>query len=187
MKNQMRNQLTAGLSVALLLAGLCTCFPAVAVEDDVSWIADKRGCKVANTFPRAGESITWSGPCKDGYADGEGVMQWFLNGKEDDRYEGQISMGWAEGRGVLTKIEGGKYDGQWKHSVQDGNGRYDAPDGSFYEGQWKNGKPHGQGQYRRPDGKVFIGEWVDGVYAPDLEQQQQQQREEDEAPDPNKT
>src|SRR3954451_17182422 len=113
----MRKHVTAGLIDALLLVSPRPYFPAAAVEDDVSWIADKRGCKVANTFPRAGESITWSGPCKDGYADGEGVMQWFLNGKEDDRYEGQISMGWAEGHGVLPKIEGGKYDGQWKHSV----------------------------------------------------------------------
>ena len=74
MKKQIRTQFVAGVSVALLLAGLCTCSAAVAVEDDASWIADKRGCKVANTFPREGESITWSGPCKDGYADGEGVM-----------------------------------------------------------------------------------------------------------------
>src|SRR5690242_6621161 len=98
METQMRNQFAAVLSVASLLAALCTSFAAVAVEDDVSWITDKRGCKVANTFPRERETITWSGPCKDGYADGEGVMQWFLNGKEDDRYEGQMSMEWAEGR-----------------------------------------------------------------------------------------
>ncbi len=186
MKTQMPNRFSLGWSVALLLAGLCASLDAAAVEDDVSWIADKRGCKVANTFPRQGETITWSGKCKDGYADGDGVVQWFLDGKEDDRYEGHVGMGWADGHGVLTKTDGSKYDGDWKHSVQEGNGRYDAPDGSFYEGQWKNGKPHGQGQYRRPDGKVFIGEWVDGVYAPDLERQQQPQ-EDDEAPDPNKT
>jgi hypothetical protein len=92
-------------------------------------------------------------------------------------------MGWADGKGVMTKSDGGKYDGDWKHSTQDGTGRYEAPDGSWYEGQWKDGKPHGQGQYRRPDGKVFIGEWVDGVYEPDLPDQPQ----EEEAPDPNKT
>src|SRR5262245_8366526 len=85
-----RNKLTAGLPGVFLLAGLCACFPAAAAEDDVSWIADQRGCKVANTFPRPGETITWSGPCKNGYADGDGVMQWFLDGKEDDRYEGHV-------------------------------------------------------------------------------------------------
>jgi len=185
MNIEMRKRVLTVLAVASLATALLGAFPTAAVEDDVTWIADKRGCKVANTFPRAGETITWSGPCKDGFANGEGVMQWSVNGKEDDRYEGQVSMGWAEGHGVLTKVDGSKYDGEWKHSVQEGTGRYEAPDGSFYDGQWRNGKPHGQGQYRRADGKVFIGEWVDGVYAPDLEQQQQQ--DEEAAPDPNKT
>jgi hypothetical protein len=185
--NPIRDRLASICALAALLAGTCLSFAAQAVEDDVSYIADKRGCKIANTYPRPGESITWSGPCKDGFANGEGIVQWFLNGKEDDRYEGQISMGWAEGHGVLIRSEGGKYDGDWKHSLQEGKGRYDAPDGSFYEGEWRAGKPHGQGQYRRPDGKVFIGEWVDGVYAPDLERQQQEQKDQDEKPDPNKT
>ena len=152
----------------------------LAAADETEWIADKRGCKVANPFPRAGESITWSGPCKNGFADGQGILQWFFNGKEDDRYEGQLKLGWADGKGVLTKSDGGKYDGDWKGSIQEGSGRYDGPDGSWYEGGWKNGKPNGQGQFHRPDGKVFIGEWIDGVYEGDVEP------EEDEG-DPNKT
>lgn len=160
----MKHLLRSGFAALLCLTTLV----AIAASDDTEWIADKRGCKVANPFPRAGESITWSGGCKNGFADGEGVLQWFLNGKEDDRYEGNLEMGWAEGHGVLYRGDGGKYDGDWKHSIQEGTGRYDAPDGSWYEGQWKMGKPHGQGQYRRPDGKIFIGEWVDGVYEGDL-------------------
>jgi hypothetical protein len=169
--------------VGLLLSLWLPATVSVAAEDDTTWIADKRGCKVANTFPRPGETITWSGECKNGYAHGEGVVQWYLNGKEDDRYEGNLDMGWAEGKGALIKSDGGKYAGDWKHSTQHGTGRFDAPDGSFYEGQWKDGKPHGQGQYRRPDGKVFIGEWVDGVYEPDMPDQQQ----EEDSSDPNKT
>jgi hypothetical protein len=116
--------------------------------------------------PRAGESITWSGECKNGFAHGEGVLQWYLNGKEDDRYEGNLELGWAEGRGVLYRGDGGKYDGEWKDSLQQGNGRYEAPDGSWYEDQWKMNKPR-PGQYRQ--WKVFIGEWIDGVYEGDIE------------------
>ena len=158
------------LPAALLLLGLVLSGTVrAAPDDDVTWIADKRGCKVANTFPRPGESITWSGECKDSFANGDGVLQWFLNGKEDDRYEGHLDMGWADGKGVMTKPDGGKYAGDWKHSTQDGSGRYEAPDGSWYDGQWKDGKPHGQGQYRRPDGKIFIGVWIDGVYEGDVE------------------
>jgi hypothetical protein len=163
------------------LAALLGVSALAAPSEDLEWIADKRGCKVANPFPRAGESITWSGECKNGFAHGEGVLQWYLNGKEDDRYEGNLELGWAEGRGVLYRGDGGKYDGEWKDSLQQGNGRYEAPDGSWYEGQWKMGKPHGQGQYRRPDGKVFIGEWIDGVYEGDIEPGQE------ETYDPNRT
>jgi len=161
-----------------LLAGSVAA-SAASSDEDVAWIADKRGCKVANTFPRPGETISWSGPCKNGFADGQGVLQWYLNGREDDRYEGKLEMGWAEGKGALYRAEGGKYEGDWKHSVQDGTGRYDGPDGSWYEGQWKNGKPHGQGQYRRPDGKIFIGQWVDGVYEGDIDHPPGQEEEED--------
>jgi hypothetical protein len=178
MKYLVRNSFAALLCAATVLGSIGL---ARAVSEDQEWIADKRGCKVANPYPRAGETIAWSGECKSGFAHGEGVLQWFVYGKEDDRYEGNLEMGWAEGHGVLYKSDGGKYDGQWKSSIQDGTGRYDAPDGSWYEGQWKMGKPHGQGQYRRPDGKIFIGEWVDGVYEGDLD------KPEEDAYDPNRT
>lgn len=155
------------LVLALLFLVLSPC--ARSADDDVEWIADKRGCKVANPMPREGESITWSGPCADGYADGDGVLQWYYNGQADDRYEGRLDKGWAEGQGVLNKADGGKYDGHWKHSVQNGMGRYEAPDGSVYDGEWKDGKPNGSGQFRTPDGRMFMGQWKDGVFEGDEE------------------
>jgi hypothetical protein len=162
-------ELLSIVTAALALACAAIGPMAVAAGDDVEWIADKRGCKVANPFPRPGESITWSGECKDGFAHGEGVLQWFVQGKPDDRYEGNLALGWAEGQGVLTKADGAKYAGNWKDSMQSGAGRLEWPDGSWYDGQWRAGKPHGQGQYRRPDGKVFLGEWVDGEYEGDID------------------
>jgi hypothetical protein len=168
------------VAAALLLVGALLAPALGTAGDEVEWIADKRGCKVANPIPRPGESITWSGECKNGFAHGEGVLQWFLRGREDDRYTGMLEMGWAEGKGVLTKPDGAKYEGDWKQSMQSGNGRLEWPDGSWYDGQWKAGKPHGQGQYRRPDGKLFMGEWIDGEFEGDLQQ-------EDQADDPNRT
>jgi len=41
------------LSLLVPVAGFCA-------DDDVAWIADKSGCKVANPFPQPGESITWN-------------------------------------------------------------------------------------------------------------------------------
>ncbi len=155
-------RMALALSLLIPLAGLCA-------DNDVSWIADKAGCKVANPFPQPGESISWNGQCRNGTADGEGVLQWYVDGKAADKYEGTLKEGWAEGKGSLTRAEGGRYEGDWKHSLQDGDGRYDAPDGSIYEGQWRQGQPHGHGQFRTPDGRTVIGEWVDGVFEGDME------------------
>ena len=47
------------LSLMVPVAGFCA-------GDDVSWIADKSGCKVANPFPQPGESVAWNGQCKNG-------------------------------------------------------------------------------------------------------------------------
>jgi hypothetical protein len=171
------SRLLAALMLAMALIAL-----AHAASDDQEWIADKKGCKVANPFPRPGEAITWTGECKNGYAQGQGVLQWYFNGKEDDRYEGNLEQGWAEGRGTLYKADGGKYDGEWQHSLQSGMGRYEAPDGSYYDGQWKDGKPNGSGQYRRPDGRIFMGLWRDGVFEGDEDDLQDQKPD-----DPNKT
>ncbi|HXX11321.1 MAG TPA: hypothetical protein VEK05_07355, partial [Burkholderiales bacterium] len=102
--NAIRTHLSAA-ALLLAAAGSAT----LAADDEVTWIADSHGCKVANTFPRPGETITWSGSCNNGYADGDGVLQWFLNGDVDDRFEGHLQKGWAEGQGVLAKVDGSKY------------------------------------------------------------------------------
>ena len=65
--------LAALMAAAALLTGRVQAAP----DEDSGWIADKRGCKVANPFPRPGESITWSGECKNGFAQGSGVLQWY--------------------------------------------------------------------------------------------------------------
>ena len=45
--------------------------PLLCYADEAKWIADKRGCKVVNIAPQEGESISWSGECKNGFAHGE--------------------------------------------------------------------------------------------------------------------
>ena len=158
------NRFARAFAMALMLSSLAVS----AAGDEVSWIADSNGCKIANPFPQPGETVTWSGGCNKGLADGDGVMQWFIDGKPLDLYEGTLKEGWAEGEGTLVR-EGGRYSGEWKHSLQDGNGRFDAPDGGWYEGQWKEGQPHGSGQYQTPDGRLITGTWVDGVFEGDME------------------
>ena len=44
------------------------------IEITLHWITDNHGCKVWDSLPSANESVSWSGPCKDGYADGKGTL-----------------------------------------------------------------------------------------------------------------
>ena len=106
---------------------------------------------------------SWSGPCKDNYAHGQGKLTWFINGVKKDIYEGSMVRGWAEGNGKLTRKDG-VYEGEWKHSLQNGQGRYQHEDGSWYEGSWQDGHPHGHGQMQTPEGKLFSGTWYHGEY-----------------------
>ena len=160
------------LLATLVAVILCARF-APALADETPWIADDKGCKIANPFPQPKESIAWTGGCVDGLAEGEGILQWLEDGKVTARYEGQLSKGWANGRGVLTNPNGTVYKGEWKDSRENGEGKLDWPDGSWYEGQWRDGKPNGYGQYRSPEGRLLTGKFVDGQFEPNEKEQEQ--------------
>jgi hypothetical protein len=149
---------TALLSLALIAA------PAYA-ED--GFIRDKKGCKVSNPSPKPDESVEWSGKCLDGYADGKGLLQWYVNGAASTRYEGTLHGGLLSGRGKLTMPDGATYDGQWLAGKQEGKGVQTMPDGTRYEGDWKNGQPNGHGVLRDAKGKTLEGEWKNGAYVTD--------------------
>ena len=99
---------------AALVQGAAAC---AAPDDDIQWIADKNGCKVVNPMPQPDETITWTGPCKDGVADGEGVLTFFMRGTPHSRYEGALKGGWADGRGKLELPDGSRYEGEWRQSA----------------------------------------------------------------------
>ena len=143
---------------AVFLAGAS----AYAQDGDVATIADKNGCKVYNPMPQEGESIRWDGRCSDGFADGTGILDWYIGDRLEERYEGELKKGWADGQGTYVSRRGVRYEGHWKNSMQEGKGRVQNPDGSVYQGEWKEGKPHGWGVYRTPNGESVEGEWVDG-------------------------
>ena len=104
------------------------------------WTADPRtGCKVWNTAPEPGESLSWSGGCVNNMADGRGVLQWYENGKPGDRYEGELKGGRHSGYGTTAYANGNRYAGTWLNDKAHGQGVYTRRDGSVYDGQWVNG------------------------------------------------
>lgn len=79
------------------------------------WIAAAQsGCKIWNPQPEANESVTWSGGCTDGFASGEGTLQWYEQGKLDMKFEGHYQNGKRNGYGVLTDTNGNRVAGEWR-------------------------------------------------------------------------
>ena len=145
-----------------LALALATAAPLYAASD--TYIKDSKGCKIANPTPKPKETVTWSGRCAGGFAEGKGVLQFRLDGKPGARYEGDLKKGVMEGRGELRTTDGAVYDGDWVAGKPDGYGQYTAPDGSTFVGGWTAGKQHGPGTLRSKDGTGVAGRWKDGQY-----------------------
>lgn len=66
------------------------------------WIKDVNNVYVYNPKPHEGETITWSGGfVQDGdnkFADGEGIVTWFLNGEVEQVDEGTMKHGQRHGK-----------------------------------------------------------------------------------------
>jgi len=78
------------------------------------WItATNQPCKIWNPAPQPNESVTWSGPCKDGFASGQGVLLWTEDGKPDVKFEGSYANGKRNGHGVMITPDGNRVEGEW--------------------------------------------------------------------------
>lgn len=78
------------------------------------WITTtNKPCKVWNPEPQPNESVTWSGPCKDGFASGQGILRWTENGKPDVEFDGEYAAGKRNGHGVLITPDGKRIEGEW--------------------------------------------------------------------------
>jgi hypothetical protein len=153
-------------SLAILRAILVACAVASAhcVRAQETFTPDQKGCKVGNPSPKPNESVHWTGECVDGYADGKGLLQWYVDGAKSTRYEGSLHHGLLSGEGKLVMPNGASYEGQWLAGKQEGRGVQTMPDGSRYEGQWKNGVPNGHGRFRNTAGETLEGEWSEGAF-----------------------
>ena len=144
---------------AVILAALLTpVFISGAIAGD--WVIAGDGCKVWNPNPTSGETIRWTGACKDGFVEGMGTLEWQRGGKTYERDEGQ----WHGGRQISGSQvwPGGQYDGQFADSLPNGRGVLTFGE-SRYEGLFLNGKPNGKGTLTNVSG-AFDGNWTDGCF-----------------------
>ena len=104
-------------------------------------VTDQPSCYVWNGSLALDASVTWTGGCSGGRAQGQGTLKWDWEGGKKTLHT----------TGILTD---GKRHGQWVE-------RYNH--GTIAEGPFVDGKEHGQWVIRREaDGGVFEGPYVDG-------------------------
>lgn len=122
-------------------------------------VENQPNCAVWNDNPQPKETVTWTGDCVNGRAEGHGKKTWrFLdNGTwKEDLYTGDMRSGKSHGRGVFIAASGGRYDGEWKDGKSHGHGRLTDRFG-VYEGDIRNNKKHGQGVYVWASGGRYEG------------------------------
>ena len=149
--------------LALALALASALLPVAAARAEGGWIADlDAGCQVWNPTPQLGETARWQGACRDGRAEGRGVLTWLLGTRVLERDEGQWHQGRQYGQGRQAWA-GGRYDGFLADSAPEGQGTMVLANGDRFTGGFRAGRPQGRGRLER-GGEVFEGEWRGGCF-----------------------
>jgi hypothetical protein len=150
-------------SLFVVIGMVVLAVPAAAQYSPPQWTADARtGCRIWNSSPEPGSSVSWSGRCVNGLAEGPGILQWFIDGKPGSRFQGELREGLLNGRGYYQFANGSRYDGEYLDDMRNGRGVFTHPDGESYEGTWRDGLPNGSGRLQRPDGTDVSGVWTNG-------------------------
>lgn len=163
---------------------LCSIISPIAQAAEPAAFLGKPDCRIAPIAPVPTGDVIWSGGCKDGYADGKGILTWDVDGEGTRRLEAVLVRGEVTGQGTLTYRvgnytgsfrqamphgsgffkypNGDMYEGGVANGLHEGSGLYVAVDGSTYEGEWRNGKMHGKGKIVYSSGRTYAGEFRDG-------------------------
>ncbi|CAF4558242.1 unnamed protein product [Rotaria sp. Silwood1] len=99
----------------------------------------KSGCLVWNDVGPA-MSVTWSGSCKDNYAEGEGTLSWFENNNIVATYIGQMQKGYVTGKGKYIYEGWGSAEGNFVNGTLQGQGKVLMLLGGKLEGNFVDGE-----------------------------------------------
>lgn len=126
------------------------------------WIVDQNGCKAWNSNPQPGETMTWSGKCVKGFAEGKGTQKWFKNGQPSDEYTGAMRGGKRHGKGTCIWASGQRYEGDWVDNDAHGKGTLTFANGNRYQGDFVGGSSNGEGTFTWANGDRHTGTYVNG-------------------------
>ena len=151
--------------VLALLAWMLAATVALAEEPRWQKLENNPDCVVWIDNPQEQETVTWSGTCANGKAEGHGtaVSRYVEDGEwKEDRYEGGMKDGKINGRGVYGWADGDRYEGNSEDGKPNGRGVFELANGDRYEGDFKDCVQHGRGIYVWADGVKCEGDWREG-------------------------
>lgn len=151
---------TIVLLSAVLVAGVVVPAEDMAGPSHPGWkAAEGSGCMVWVWYGGENEAtpigrVTWSGPCKDNRASGEGELVW-----QSGRYVGEMHDGKFHGRGTKTLASGERYVGEFVNGRPHGRGTNVWPSGARYDGNFFNGEQT-HGTHVWANGDRYEGDFV---------------------------
>ncbi len=159
------------LSVGVLLSSLVP-IPSPAAEKVVS--DRESGCRIRDQNPDARKAIRWTGPCRNGFAHGAGVLEWTLNGRPDGWIEGTFVDGRLDGKVRVEWEDGRTFTGTYEHGRASGHGTMTYPNGHRYVGSFERDRPTGDGEFISSTGIRYTaridgngGVWPGAMLGPD--------------------
>lgn len=131
-------------------------------NDEGFWISDANGCKVVASAkpPQPKLTMTWSGACPNGFAQGRGTVESFVDGKKVITYQISILNGKPNGEGSYTTANGAHFQGTFVDGKASGKGEMTWPNGDHYTGDWSDSRRTGRGVLTRPNGDRYEGDFV---------------------------
>ena len=187
-RNRMSWIAKAALAAALLNCGLLTASADRQFQQPGrTWLKDG-ACALFSAGAAPGDTVSWTGACVDGYAEGLGTATFthdgqsqsftafFVHGVIPDghvitrwgqgwSYDGETVGGRFNGAGILTTDASDRFEGLWTDGKMNGFGVLLRANGERYAGDWKDDKPNGKGELRHADGTRGARRLFDGRQA----------------------
>ena len=114
------------------------------------------GCKVWDSDIDASQTIRFTGVCKNGFADGQGTVEWIANGRVEIIWYGFFNNGYLQGPASI-KDRNAEIVGIFRNSKLNGEGRIAFKDGPIVEGAFIDGKLNGYGKIHYGNGTLVKG------------------------------
>lgn len=120
------------------------------------------GCAIFKPNLKAGETVTFKGPCANIFGEGRGVAKWSASDGTTVIFEGNFVQGKLQGNGKMIASGGDSYEGDYKDGKREGLGVYTSANGDRFNGQYKDNQRNGHGILTLATGSRTEGEWRNG-------------------------